>query len=47
MRPAETFNDRSFAGRQAHSAWVTLISELGLVGIVDYRRDAVSMLQGS
>ena len=30
----ETFNDRSFAGRQAHSAWVTLISELGLVGIV-------------
>jgi O-antigen ligase len=27
-----TFNDRSFAGRQAHSAWVTLISELGLVG---------------
>ena len=30
----ETFNDRSFGGRQAHSAWVTLISELGLAGIV-------------
>jgi hypothetical protein len=29
----ETFHDRSFAGRQAHSAWVTLISELGLAGI--------------
>ncbi|HSL03988.1 MAG TPA: O-antigen ligase family protein, partial [Nitrospiraceae bacterium] len=29
-----TFNDRSISGRQAHSAWVTLISELGLVGIV-------------
>ena len=29
-----TFNTRSFGGRQAHSAWVTLISELGLVGIV-------------
>ncbi|MBU6483158.1 MAG: hypothetical protein KGS09_21815, partial [Nitrospirae bacterium] len=28
------FNDRSFGGRQAHSAWVTLIAELGLVGIV-------------
>ena len=28
------FNDRSISGRQAHSAWVTLISELGLVGIV-------------
>ena len=28
------FNDRSFGGRQAHSAWVTLISELGLAGIV-------------
>ena len=28
------FNDRSIGGRQAHSAWVTLISELGLVGIV-------------
>jgi O-antigen ligase len=30
----ETFNERSFAGRMAHSAWVTLISELGLAGIV-------------
>ena len=30
----EKFNDRSFGGRQAHSAWVTLISELGLAGIV-------------
>lgn len=29
-----TFNGKSIAGRQAHSAWVTLISELGLVGIV-------------
>ena len=29
-----TFHQRSIAGRQAHSAWVTLISELGLVGIV-------------
>jgi hypothetical protein len=29
-----TFNGRSIGGRQAHSAWVTLISELGLVGIV-------------
>lgn len=29
-----TFRDRSVAGRQAHSAWVTLISELGLVGVV-------------
>ena len=28
------FNDRSISGRQAHSAWVTLISELGLAGIV-------------
>ena len=28
------FNDRSISGRQAHSAWVTLISELGLVGVV-------------
>ena len=28
------FHDRSIAGRQAHSAWVTLISELGLAGIV-------------
>ena len=28
------FNDRSIGGRQAHSAWVTLISELGLAGIV-------------
>jgi hypothetical protein len=30
----QTFNDRSFGGRAAHSAWVTLISELGLAGIV-------------
>jgi hypothetical protein len=30
----ETFHDRSFSGRAAHSAWVTLISELGLAGIV-------------
>ena len=30
----QKFNERSFAGRQAHSAWVTLISELGLAGIV-------------
>lgn len=29
-----TFHTRSFAGRQAHSAWVTLIAELGLAGIV-------------
>ena len=29
-----TFHERSFAGRQAHSAWVTLVSELGIVGIV-------------
>ncbi len=29
----EKFHDRSFAGREAHSAWVTLISELGLAGI--------------
>lgn len=29
-----TFHTRSFGGREAHSAWVTLISELGLVGIV-------------
>lgn len=29
-----TFHTRSFGGRQAHSAWVTLISELGLAGIV-------------
>lgn len=29
-----TFHSRSFAGRQAHSAWVTLVSELGIVGIV-------------
>ena len=28
------FHTRSFAGRQAHSAWVTLIAELGLAGIV-------------
>ena len=30
----ERFNERSFGGRQAHSAWVTLIAELGLAGIV-------------
>jgi O-Antigen ligase len=30
----QTFNERSFAGRAAHSAWVTLISELGLAGVV-------------
>lgn len=29
-----SFHSRSFSGRQAHSAWVTLISELGLAGIV-------------
>lgn len=29
-----TFNQKSIAGRQAHSAWVTLVSELGLVGII-------------
>ena len=30
----QRFHERSFGGRAAHSAWVTLISELGLVGIV-------------
>jgi O-antigen ligase len=30
----QTFNGRSYSGRQAHSAWVTLITELGLVGII-------------
>ena len=30
----ETFLERSFGGRAAHSAWVTLIAELGLAGIV-------------
>ena len=30
----QKFHERSFGGRQAHSAWVTLISELGLVGVV-------------
>ena len=30
----ETFHERSFGGRAAHSAWVTLIAELGLAGIV-------------
>ncbi|HJT21828.1 MAG TPA: O-antigen ligase family protein [Nitrospira sp.] len=30
----EKFHDRSFSGRQAHSAWVTLLSELGLAGVV-------------
>ena len=29
-----TFHERSLAGRAAHSAWVTLIAELGLTGIV-------------
>lgn len=29
-----TFQGRSIAGRQAHSAWVTLIAELGIAGIV-------------
>ena len=29
----ERFHTRSFAGRQAHSAWVTLLAELGLAGI--------------
>ena len=29
-----TFHTRSFAGRQAHSAWVTLLSELGLAGVI-------------
>jgi len=29
----QTFHTRSFAGREAHSAWVTLIAELGLAGI--------------
>ena len=28
------FHDRSFGGREAHSAWVTLLSELGIAGIV-------------
>lgn len=29
-----TFHERSFAGREAHNAWVTLIAELGLAGII-------------
>ena len=29
-----TFHERSMAGREAHNAWVTLIAELGLVGII-------------
>jgi hypothetical protein len=29
-----TFLGKSIAGRQAHSAWVTLVTELGLVGVV-------------
>ena len=29
-----TFHERSLAGREAHNAWVTLIAELGLVGII-------------
>ena len=29
-----TFHQRSMAGREAHNAWVTLIAELGLVGII-------------
>jgi len=28
-----TFHEKSIAGRQAHSAWVTLLSELGLAGV--------------
>lgn len=28
-----TFHEKSIAGRQAHSAWITLVSELGLAGI--------------
>ena len=28
-----TFNTRSFSGREAHNAWITLAAELGLVGI--------------
>ncbi len=28
-----TFHERSMAGREAHNAWVTLIAELGIVGI--------------
>jgi O-antigen ligase len=31
---SRTFHEKSIAGRQAHSAWVTLVSELGLAGIV-------------
>lgn len=29
-----TFHTRSFGGREAHSAWVTLVAELGLAGIL-------------
>ena len=29
-----TFHERSMAGREAHNAWVTLIAELGIVGII-------------
>ena len=29
-----TFHGRSFAGREAHNAWVTLVAELGLAGII-------------
>jgi len=29
-----TFNGKSISGRQAHSAWVTLVAELALAGIV-------------
>lgn len=29
-----TFHQRSMAGREAHNAWVTLIAELGLAGII-------------
>lgn len=28
------FNEKSISGRQAHSAWITLISELGLAGFL-------------
>jgi len=28
------FHDRSMAGREAHNAWVTLVAELGLAGII-------------
>ena len=34
MKAGGLSHERSIAGRQAHSAWVTFISELGLAGIV-------------